>query len=385
MHIRSRLLAVLLAFITVVTACAAPAAPLTPVPPPTAAPTTPPPTATATQSGPGNLNVYAAASLTAAFGDIGKSFEAANPGTRVTFNFAGSSDLAAQIGKGAPADVFASANEAQMAVVVKSGQIAADAPRPFARNRLVVIYPTSNPAKLAKLQDLANPGVKVVLAAKAVPVGQYALDFLAKANKDPSFGATYQADVVKNVVSYEQDVKAVLTKVTLGEADVGIVYTTDVTPDAASKVGRFVIPDALNTIAVYPIAAVKTSPQGDLAKKFVDYVLGTAGQMVLVKYGFIPTNGSATGGAPPTGQLAVSGAVDKPGTLTTDALKQMPQSSIKATDKGDTSPQPYSGVLLTDFLKQVGASATATQVTFRMEVSASSFRLSHQRSGSRAW
>ena len=309
----SRALVLILAFITMVTACAAPAAP-TPVPP-TAAPAAPAPTAapaTAAGAAPvatiapaasGTLNVFAAASLTAAFGTIGKNFEAANPGSRVVFNFAGSNDLAAQIGKGAPADVFASANDAQMQVVVKSGQVAADSYRAFARNRLVVIYSTSNPARLTRLQDLAQPGVKVVLAAKEVPVGQYALDFLTKANADPSFGATYKGSVIKNVVSYETDVKAVLAKVMLGEADAGIVYATDVTMDAATRTGRFEIPDALNTLAVYPIAAIATSDHSDLAKKFVDYVLGADGQAALVKYGFISANGSATGGAPPFARL----------------------------------------------------------------------------------
>jgi molybdate transport system substrate-binding protein len=289
-HSLSRFLILVVAFITAVTACAGPAAPPTPVSP-TVAPATPAPVVAT--AAPSTLNVFAASSLTQAFGDIGKGFEAANPGTKVTFNFAGSNDLAAQIGKGAPADVFASANDAQMAVVVKSGQVVADAPRAFARNRLVVIYPTANSGKLKKLQDLANPGVKVVLAAKEVPVGQYALDFMAKANGDPTFGATYKDAVVKNVVSYETDVKSVLAKVILGEADAGIVYTTDVTPDAAARVGRLDIPDTLNTIAVYPIAAITTSTQGALAKNFVDYVLSADGQTVLVKYGFIPTNGSA--------------------------------------------------------------------------------------------
>ena len=242
---------------------------------------------------PGTLNVFAASSLTAAFGDIGKTFEAANPGTKVVFNFGASNDLAAQIGKAAPADVFASANDAQMQVVVKSGQVATDTARAFARNRLVVVYPTSNPGKLTKLQDLANPGVKVVLAAKEVPVGQYAIDFMTKANGDASFGATYKDAVTKNVVSYEANVKAVLQKVALGEADAGIVYTTDVTPDVTGKVIRLDIPDAFNTIAVYPIAAIKTSTQGDLAKKFVDYVLSPPGQAVMAKYGFIPASSSA--------------------------------------------------------------------------------------------
>ena len=213
-----------------------------PAPSPTAASTTAPivaptakptvtattvPTPTTTQPPSVTLNVFAAASLTAAFGEIGKAFEAAHPWVTITFNFAGSQALATQINAAAPADVFASANNTQMGVVTKAGRIEASASKPFVNNRLVVIYPKANPAGIQALQDLAKPGVKLVLADKSVPVGQYAVSFLDNAVKDASFGATYKADVLKNVVSYELDVKSVLTKVELGEADAGIVYTTD--------------------------------------------------------------------------------------------------------------------------------------------------------------
>jgi molybdate transport system substrate-binding protein len=296
-----RLVALGIGLAVLFNACSA-AAPAAPSPAPTAA-TNPTastsassaPAPTATPGSTTELTVFAAASLTGSFDEIAKGFQAANPGTKVTYSFGGSNDLAAQITKGAPADVFASANTAQMAVVVKAGQVDASAAKNFAQNRLVVIYPKDNPAKLAKLQDLANPNLKLVLAAKEVPVGQYALDFLGKASKDPAFGADYQAAVQKNVVSNEQDVKAVLNKVVLGEADAGIVYATDVTPDAAVKVGRLDIPDALNTIATYPIAPLKASPHADLAAKFVAYVLGDGGQTVLAKYGFLPPPKSTAG------------------------------------------------------------------------------------------
>jgi molybdate transport system substrate-binding protein len=127
------------------------------------------------------LTVFAAASLTAAFKEIGAAFGVANGGATVTFNFAGSDQLATQITQGAPADVFASANQKQMDVVINAGEIMSGAARTFVRNRLVVVYPHDNPAKLAALKDLANPGLKIVLANKSVPVGGYALDFLAKA------------------------------------------------------------------------------------------------------------------------------------------------------------------------------------------------------------
>jgi molybdate transport system substrate-binding protein len=233
------------------------------------------------------VTVFAAASLTDAFQVIGKNFEETTPGTRVTFNFAGSQQLAQQIVQGAPADVFASADAKQMNVVVKAGETVGEAPRIFAHNRLVVIYPASNPAKLSRLQDLAKPGVKIILADKAVPVGRYALDFLDKASKDSAFGPTYKDAVLKNVVSYEQDVKAVLSKVELGEADAGIVYTTDAALDTG-KVDQIAIPDQLNTIASYPIVAIKASKHVALAEKLVAYILSPDGQAVLAKYGFIP-------------------------------------------------------------------------------------------------
>ncbi|HEX9014332.1 MAG TPA: molybdate ABC transporter substrate-binding protein [Anaerolineaceae bacterium] len=234
------------------------------------------------------LTVFAAASLTGAFQEIGRDFETSHPGVSVTFNFAGSQQLAQQIASGAPADVFASANQAQMDAAVKSGHIQASAARPFARNLLAVIYPAANPAGIHTLQDLARPGLKLVLADKSVPVGQYALAFLAKASQDPAFGGSYQAGVLKNVVSYEQDVKSVLAKVELGEADAGIVYTTDAAADTTGKIRQLSIPEALNSIAVYPIAAVRDSPNPQLAGAFVEEVLSPTGQAVLKRYGFIP-------------------------------------------------------------------------------------------------
>jgi len=257
-------------------ATSAPAAPAaTNVPAPTAAP-----------AATGDLTVFAAASLTAAFKDIGQQFGAANGGAGVIFNFAGSDQLATQITQGAPTDVFASANQKQMDVVITAGEIMSGAERTFARNRLVVVYPKDNPAKLAALKDLANPGIKIVLANKSVPVGGYALDFLGKASKLPEYTETYSPTVIKNVVSYEENVKVVLSKITLGEADAGIVYTTDAATVTDGSIGALKIPDNLNTIASYPIAATKNAKNADLAKKFVDFVLSDAGQQILAKYGF---------------------------------------------------------------------------------------------------
>jgi molybdate transport system substrate-binding protein len=242
----------------------------------------------ATAATTGELTVFAAASLTDAFKEIGEQFGAANGGATVTFNFAGSDQLATQIAQGAPADVFASANKKQMDVAINAGEIVSSAERTFARNRLVVVYPKDNPAKLQALKDLANPGIKIVLANKNVPVGGYALDFLGKASKLPEYTEAYSPTVLENVVSYEENVKAVLSKITLGEADAGIVYTTDAATAADSGIGILDIPDNLNTIATYPIAATKNAKNADLAQKFVDFVLSPAGQQILFKYGFAP-------------------------------------------------------------------------------------------------
>lgn len=253
------------------------------------------------------LIVFAAASLTDAFGELGRNFEAANPGARVTFNFAGSQQLAQQINQGAPADVFASANRAQMETVITAGQVVTGTQRTFVRNRLVVIYPKANSAGLTRLEDLARPSVKLVLAAKEVPVGGYSLDFLRKASELPQYTSAYSETVLTNVVSYEENVRAVLSKVALDEADAGIVYSSDVTLDAASKVGRIDIPDELNTLATYPIAPLKDAAQAALAEQFVAYVLSPEGQQVLVKYGFIAATGATGGGTPTAPTRAATG------------------------------------------------------------------------------
>lgn len=233
------------------------------------------------------LTAFAAASLTDAFGEIGAAFEAAHPGTTVVFNFAGSNQLATQIVEGAPADVFASANGTQMDVAVESGRIDSDAPQIFVTNRLVVVVPADNPAGIDTLQDLAQPDTLIVLAAEEVPVGRYSLEFLDKAAADSAFAEGYKEAVLGNVVSYEENVRSVLNKVALGEADAGIVYTSDLV--GVEGVSSLEIPDALNVIATYPIAALNDSASGELAGAFVEYILSEAGQAVLAEYGFGPT------------------------------------------------------------------------------------------------
>lgn len=308
---------------------------------------------------PANLTVFAAASLTEAFNEIGPKFTAEHPGVTFTFNFAGSQQLAQQLGQGAPADVFASANKKQMDVAIEAGRVSKDAPKTFVRNRLVVVYPKSNPAGITQLQDLAKPGLKLILAAKEVPVGQYSLDFLTKTISDTTFSPTYMDDVLKNVVSYEETVKAVLTKVSLGEGDAGIVYTSDITGEGADNVGRLDIPDDLNTVATYPLAVVSNSAATKQAQTFVDYVLGPNGQAILAQHGFItvepvaaPTSqmtvtdamGRATQFAQPPQQIAVAG---KGIFMVADALYMFPEAKTRVTTL------PRGGQSTNDFLSLV--------------------------------
>lgn len=230
------------------------------------------------------LNVFAAASLTDAFTEIGKNFEAANPGVTVTFNFAGSQALRTQIEEGAPADVFASASGKEMDTTVAGKFVADGTSRVFLNNKLVVILPADNPAAVTKLEDLAKPGLKLVLAAEEVPVGNYARQSLDLMNG--SFGTDFKDKVLANVVSNEDNVKQVVSKVQLGEADAGIVYTSDAV--AAPELKTVEIPSELNVIAKYPIAPLVKSENADLATAFVEYVMSTDGQAILAKWGFAP-------------------------------------------------------------------------------------------------
>jgi len=287
----SRLLLIVLLSSAACTPQATPAAP-------TSAPATqaPSPTAVPPTQGPSRsktLTVLAAASLTESLTELGTMFETRNPGVKVSFNFASSQQLAQQLDQGAAADVFASASPKYMAAAVTSKRVNQADAKIFVKNRLVVIFPKDNPGGLTALKDLAKPGLKLDLADKSVPVGQYALDFLDKAVKDPGFDPQYKDNVLKNVVSYEENVKAVVTKVSLGEADAGIVFVTDFTADVAPKIGKLDIPDALNTVAVYPIAPISDSKNPDLAKAFIALVLSPDGQAVMAKYGFIPAAGGS--------------------------------------------------------------------------------------------
>jgi molybdate transport system substrate-binding protein len=231
------------------------------------------------------ITVNAAASLREAFEAAAPEFTK-NTSIAVTFNFGGSDALSAQIAQGAPVDVFASANEAQMQKLASAGLLLAPAAI-FARNRLVVVAPNVPGNTIESLRDLATPGTRVVLAAPSVPVGDYARRAFAKVAGHNGFAADFAAAVEKNVVSNEIDVKAVVTKIALDEGDAGIVYATDVTPALADKVKVVPLPADAAVEAKYPIAAVRASHDPDAARAFVAFVLGPQGQAALRERRFL--------------------------------------------------------------------------------------------------
>jgi len=219
----------------------------------------------------GNITVFAAASLNAAYSAVGKEFEKSHPGTMVTFTFGGSSTLISQIQQGAIGDVFASADQPNMQKLIDAG-LTAESPIVFARNDLEIVVGNGNPKHINSLADLGRSGLVVVLCAPAVPCGRYADQALQKAG------------VTVKPASQETDVKAVLSKVALGEADAGIVYVTDVKAAGAGVEGVAISP-ALNVVAEYPIVILKDSQNRALARAFVSYVL-TDARPILARYGF---------------------------------------------------------------------------------------------------
>ena len=221
----------------------------------------------------GSIMVFAAASLKATFTELADEFEAANPGVTVELNFAGSSDLVTQITEGAPADVFASADEKNMAKLTDAGLADADAPVNFATNVLEIAVPPGNPAGIETFADLAKPDVKTVVCAPEVPCGA------ATVEVEEATGVTLAP------VSEETSVTDVLGKVTSGEADAGLVYVTDVIA-AGDAVEGVEFPESSDAVNTYPIAVVKASKTADVAQAFVDLVTGSEGQEVLADAGF---------------------------------------------------------------------------------------------------
>ena len=219
-----------------------------------------------------DITVFAGSSLTDVFNRLGGDFRTTDPSVRFRFNFGSSSTLATQIVSGAPADVFASADEDNMAKVTDAGMTDGTA-QPFAGNRLEIAVAPGNPKRIAGPSDLARPDVVLVLAAPTVPAGKYALEALKKAG------------LSVRPVSQEIDVRAVLNKVALGEADAGIVYVTDVR-SAGGRVSGVDIPATDQVTARYPVVVIKGTKVPELAHRFVDYVLSAGGQQTLASFGF---------------------------------------------------------------------------------------------------
>jgi molybdate transport system substrate-binding protein len=227
------------------------------------------------------LTVFAAASLREAFEEVARLFEAATPGAKVRLNLAGSQELRAQIEQGARADVFASADVKHAAALAGAGLV--DDPTVFARNEPVVVVPRDNPAGVRTFGDLPNAR-RIVVGAPEVPIGAYTLQILGRAQGP--LGADFEARVLGRVVSRELNVRQVLAKVTLGEADAGIVYRTDART-AKEKVAEIPIPPAINVAAEYPVAIVKSTKQPLLAAAFVALLLAPRGQARLATAGFL--------------------------------------------------------------------------------------------------
>ncbi len=264
------------------TTAAAVAAPTTVAPtpttkkkPPTVAPAAVPAPTAAPAPAPkitGTITVYAAASLTNAFAEMGKAFEQTYPDTSVKFNFAGSSTLVTQIFQGAPADVFASADSPNMDRLVSSG-LMAGGPQIFTKNLLQIVVGKNNPKSITGLADLARSDVVTILCAPAVPCGNYARQALANAG------------VTVTPKSNEANVTALVGRIASGEADAGIGYVTDVLAD--SRVSGVTIPANQNIVAEYPLAVLHDAPNAATAQPFVDFVRSSTGQQILGKYGFL--------------------------------------------------------------------------------------------------
>lgn len=232
------------------------------------------------------LMVFGAASLTEFLQEAGSIIEKEHKGTTVRLNLTSSSRLRIQIEQGAPADVFLSANMTYMDPLVKAGL--AEKSTVFAHNRLVILVPRSNPAKVNAPQDLAKPGLTLVVAAAETPIGRYTRESIGKMEACGRYGDRFEERVLANVRSNEPTVKAVVAKVHLGEADAGICYSSDITPTVRGDVKVIAIPDDVNIVADYPIARLTGAREKALAGDFVQFVLSPDGQRLLEKHGFIP-------------------------------------------------------------------------------------------------
>jgi molybdate transport system substrate-binding protein len=232
-----------------------------------------------------DLTIYGAASLKGALDKAKVAYETANPGTRLTISTDSTAALETQIEQGAPADVFLSADTTNPKKLVDKG-LASGAAATFAGNKLTIVVPTSNPAGITSPKDLANTGVKVIAAGDTVPITKYATQLVGNLAKETGYPADFAAAYTANIASREDNVKALIAKIELGEGDAGIVYVTDA--KASTKVKAIDVPDGANVPATYDGVVVKASKNPAAAKAFLDWVAGPDGQAILSDLGFLP-------------------------------------------------------------------------------------------------
>jgi len=205
---------------------------------------------------------------------------------QVVISFAGSQQIAQQLSQGAPGDLFASANKKQMDNVINAGRVSAGSDQEFTSNQLVLVLPKDNPGEIQQFRDISKPGLHIILADESVPVGAYSLETLDRANQHPLYGDAFKQHVLANVVSYEENVRAVLTKVILGEADAGIVYVSDAASSSPEDILQVNIPQEINIRASYYLAILNDSLHNQLAQEFISFVLSPDGQDILNTNGF---------------------------------------------------------------------------------------------------
>ncbi|MFA5268565.1 MAG: molybdate ABC transporter substrate-binding protein [Methanoregula sp.] len=234
------------------------------------------------------LTVFTAASLTGAMTEIAQEYEVKHPDTKIVLNFDGSQALRTQIEQGAPADLFLSANTKHMVALQGEGFIVNDSVKIFAKNKLALIVPKDNKADITGLVDLATPGTRLVIGTKEVPFGDYTRQALGKMANDSAFGQDYCNAVMKNVVSEDPAVTALVAHIRIGEADAGIAYASDVNEGDRALITTLPIPDQYNVIASYPLGIVQESEEQDQAAAFAQFISSPEGDAIFTRYGFTP-------------------------------------------------------------------------------------------------
>jgi len=273
---RSRLVTSIAALAVVLAACSSGATP---------APSAPAPSAAASSAAPASLTIYGAASLKAVLAKVQTTYQTSNPGTTLAISTDSSSALETKIEQGAPADVFLSADTANPQKLVDKG-LAAGTVTKFAGNLLTIIVPTANPAGIQTPADLAKAGVKIITCGDTVPIAKYAAQLVANLAKQPGYPADFVAQYTANIVSKEDNVAGVVSKIGLGEGDAGVVYMTDAKTSTA--VTAIPVPDAANVPATYGGVVVKASSNVAAAQAFLAWLAGPDGQAILASFGFLP-------------------------------------------------------------------------------------------------